>query len=315
MGTLVAQQTTATAVDENLTTLLDWTHVSQFSGFRWVVENTGGGTGNNLTDVHIDESTDGGTTNSLDEVDGATVVPIAAPFSAHLAFASTAKYVRVRAKCAAGEDTTAKAWLLADTITGRLCTLADVRTRLGYPTTTTDDDDMIYDAIRGVSAQFDSYCNRTLLLNATAATETYDGGGELLVVKRYPIVSVTSVKEATDYDFDNADALTVNSAYRLMEEKGIIASLNGRFITGADVVQVVYTGGYVAPSDTVGTGETALPDDIREAAIEQVSFLVKRKDDIGLTAVSAQGVNITKFSPIDLLPNVKRILNKYRRWT
>ena len=84
-------------------------------------------------------------------------------------------------------------------------------------------------------------------------------------------------------------------------------------MAGRGVIRVVYKGGYVAPADTVDTGETALPDDLREAAIEQSQFIFKRRNDIGLTSVSTNGMSISKYSAMDLLPNVKKILERYRR--
>ena len=195
MGSLVAQQTTATAIDADLTTIIDWVNVELFSSFRVIVENTGGGNANDIHDVTIDESDDGGTTPSLDQHAATPAVPITDGNSAHKSFTSTAKYLRVRAKCDTGEDTTVKAWLLADAVTGRLCTLSDVRNRCGYETTTTEDDTAILDIIRGVSVQFDTYTCRTLLLNATDATEYFDGGDNIISVPRYPIVSVTSLTE------------------------------------------------------------------------------------------------------------------------
>ena len=138
MGNLVAQQITATALDEDIADLIDWVYVEQFSDFRVIVENTGGGSADDITDVQIDESDDGGETSDDDQHAATPAVPIVAAASSHKAFTSTAKWLRVRALCAAGEDTTGKVWLLADTQTGLLCTLADVRARLGKADADTD---------------------------------------------------------------------------------------------------------------------------------------------------------------------------------
>lgn len=315
MSTIVADQTTATAVDEDLTDLIDWVNAENFSSFRVIVENTGGGSANDITDVQIDESDDGGTTPSLDQHAATPAVPIASGDSAHKTFSSTAKYLRVRALCAAGEDTTAKCWLMADTVTGRLCLLQDVRDRIGISSGDTDDDAAIKDIIRGVSGMFDTYCNRILLLNSTDATEYYDGEDDILMVQRFPVVSVTSLTESAEgtYDWDNETALTEDEHFRVLNELGIIRRLNGnKFMTGIDTIRLVYTGGYCAAGVTAGTGETALPDDLREAAIMQSQFVFKRRDDIGLTATSGQGMSITKFSAMSLLPMVKSTLERFR---
>ena len=80
-----------------------------------------------------------------------------------------------------------------------------------------------------------------------------------------------------------------------------------------DSVQVIYKGGYCSAGQAPGAGEYAMPADLREAAIEQATFIFKRKDDIGLAGVSAEGGSISKFSSMDLLPMVKNVLNDYRR--
>jgi len=314
MGTLIAEQTTATAVTATAVTLIDWVNVENSSSHRIIIENTGGGSGNDIDDVMIDESDDGGDTADLDQHAATPAVPIASGASAHKAFTSTAKYLRIRADCAAGEDTTAKAWLLADTLTGRLCTLTDVKNRIGSESGDTANDSVLNDLLRGVSASFDNYCNRIFLLNSLAATEYYNGGGNVIVVKRYPIVSITSVTESADYDWDNETALTANDGYHAIVDKGILRRLAADFYSGVDTVRVVYTGGYVAPGDTVGSGETALPDELREAAIRQCVYEFQRKDQLGVTSVSAMGTSYTRPDSIEFLPSVKKVLNRYKRW-
>ncbi len=196
----------------------------------------------------------------------------------------------------------------------RLCLLSDVRDRIGVEATDTANDDAIRGIIRGVSALFDQVTNRTLLLNASDATETLIPSGDMIHLKRYPIVSVTSVKEALDYDFAAATALTVNTAYRVMNQRGVIFRLSIDWLKKHDSVQVVYKGGYVAPGDTPAASETALPGELREAAIMQSQFILKRRDDIGQTSHSNTGFSVTTFSPMNLLPMVRAILKKHKRW-
>lgn len=311
MSTLVAQQTSTTSLTTTATTLMDWFNVEDYSDFRIVVENSGGGSAGTIDDVLIDESSDGGTTITLDQHAGVPTVPISAGDSAQKSFTSTAKWLRVRATSAT--DTTSIAWMMADTFSGGLCLLQDVRDRVGTETSNTTDDAAIQDMIRGVSGQFDTYADRIFLLNSSDATETFSSFGRYLSVPRFPIVSVTSVKEASDYDFSSATSLTVNDAYRVVNDKGYIYRLAASWSSGPDENQVVYKGGYVGPGATVSAGETALPNDIREAAIMQVQFVLNRRGDVGLTAVSSTGMSITKFSAMDLLPLVKKTLNMYRR--
>ena len=315
MSELAAKTSAAVAVDDSLTTLIDWTSIELMSGFTICVENAGGGSADDITDVQIDTSDDAGVTSSLDQHADTPAVPIASGDSKVGTFTETAKYIRVRALCGAENDTTANAWLLADSSQARICTLADVKDRLGV--TTTDYDVLINRLIVGTESVFDAYIHRPLIVNAADVTEYFTVLGPFLQLNRYPVVSITSLKQALDYDFDNADALTADTDYRLLNagKTGILKRVYSNWFSTDDSIQVIYRGGYTAAGQTPGDGETALPADIREAAIEQVSFIYKRRDDIGLAGVSAEGGSLSKFAPMDLLPMVKKILDRYKKPT
>ena len=313
MAELVAKTSSAVAVDESLTTLLDWVNIEQVSGFTIVVENAGGGSANDISDVQIDTSPDGGVTVSTDQHAGVPAVPIASGASATETFTETAAFVRVRALCAAGEDTTANAILLADSTTGRICTLADVKDRLGI--TDTEHDVTINRIITGLKSIFDAFTQRSLLLNSAAVTEYYTAEGPRLQLTRYPIAAITSIKIAYDYDFTNATALTADTDYRLVNggKKGIIFRIGVTWPSTEDALQIVYRGGFCSAGAAPGSGETAMSADLREAAIEQASFVFKRRDDIGLASVGHDGGSISKFSAIKLLPLVESILKNYQK--
>ena len=313
MAELVKKTSAAVAVDENLTTLIDWINIESVSGFTITVNNAGGGSANDITDVQIDTSVDGGLTVLTDQHAGVPAVPIASGKAAQGTFTETAAFVRVRGLCAAGEDTTAEAILLADTSAARICTLNDVKDRLGL--SDTDYDQMINTIIAGLLGIFNNYTRRTLIAPATDITEYYTGEGKLLQLREYPVISITSIKQAYDYDFDSADALTANTDYRMIRQgkNGVFFKLGMNWLSRDDSIEVIYRAGYCAAGVTPSASETALPDDLREAAILQASFIFKRKDDIGLSSVSSEGGSISKFQAIKLLPQTQEILNKYRR--
>ena len=210
------------------------------------------------------------------------------------------------------------------TVTELLCLVNDIKVRMGYEVTDKSDDEMLTQIIRGISSAFDTFAERTFILNQADATEYYEGGMELYV-KRYPIYSITSIKVSGDWDWTNTDALISDVDYRSQPQKGRIYYMpgaswpvdyyhsSGDFPCGVDNIQIIYRGGYIGPGGAVLAGQTGLPDDLREACIQQTCFYLKRRHDIGLTAVSAEGQSITKFSPYDLLPSVKRILARYKR--
>lgn len=313
MSQLVKKTSAAVAVDDNLTTLLDWINIESVSDFTIIINNAGGGSANDITDVQIDTSVDGGVTVQTDQHAGVPDVPIASGKASVETFTETAAFVRIRALCSAGEDTTAEATLLADTSIARVCTLNDVKDRLGLDDT--DYDQMINTIILGVGGIFDGYTNRMLIAPATDYTERVTGYGYMLRVKQYPIITITSIKEAWNYEFDDAEELTNPDDYIIANDglTGVLMRRIGIWPILPETIQIVYRGGYCAAGVAPGSGEYALPADIREAAILQASFIFKRKDDIGLSSVSAEGGSISKFQAIKLLPQVQEILNKYRR--
>jgi hypothetical protein len=313
MAELIVKTSSAVAVTDELTTIIDWVNIELFSGFTIVVANAGGGSADDLTDVQIDTSNDGGVTSSLDQHAGVPAVPIALGLASQGTFTETAAFIRVRALCANGDDTTANAHILADSTTARICTLADVKGRLGL--TLTDNDSLLNRIILGIEEIFNNETRRHLIVNAADVTEYYTGTGPHLQLNRYPVVSITSIKEALDYDFTNADVLVLNTDYRIIAggKNGIIYCPYGIWSSVEDSIEIIYRGGYCSAGQIPGEGEISLPADLREAAIEEVSFIFKRKDDIGLSSVSFEGGSFGSFSSIELLPMVKAVLQRYRR--
>ena len=194
-----------------------------------------------------------------------------------------------------------------------VCTADDVKLRLGI--SDSDYDDMIAAIIAGLTGRFDAFCGRTLLQTAGDVTEYYTGLRQYLQLNRYPLIAITSIKEAWDRDFDNAVALTAEDEYWPMSlgKNGIIFREAIVWPRKADSIQVIYRGGYTAAGETPGSSEIALPAEIREAAIMQATMVYKRRDDIGLSAVGFEGGSMTKFQAMKLLPDVEEVLKQYRR--
>jgi len=198
-----------------------------------------------------------------------------------------------------------------------LCTRNDIKDRKGISATDTDHDDVIDQIILGFLSRAESYTARTLIVTAADVTEFLTGGTEYIQLTRYPVVDITSIKIAYDFDFDSADALTANTDYRVLRggNKGVILRCVGIWPMAHESIQALYRGSYCAAGVTPSAGEVALPDDLREAAIIQCSFLFNRKDDIGLAGVSFAGGGFSKFEAVKLLPEVESILKSYRRIT
>jgi hypothetical protein len=64
----------------------------------------------------------------------------------------------------------------------------------------------------------------------------------------------------------------------------------------------------------VGAGQTPLPDDLEQAAVEQVASWFQTRDMLGLVRNRPWQGDYQQFAQLDLLPNVKAVLTRYERW-
>ncbi len=196
MGYEIGSQTTATAIGASLTTLLNWTPVDGYSDFHLITENTGGGSGNDITDVQLDQSDDGGVTVSLDAKDVSPAVAITTGISDHVTFTPTTTHVRIRATCTAAEDTTAKCWITADSLSIEvgiyaLTTLDRVKDFLGITVTTYDE--ILNRLINEATASIETYCSRKFKARAYMM-ERYKGSNlYTLQIRNYPVISVERI--------------------------------------------------------------------------------------------------------------------------
>jgi len=191
-----------------------------------------------------------------------------------------------------------------------LTQLSTVKTRLAI--IVTDYDDLLISAIRTVSDRFDKQCNRTLARTGSAAYE-FDARNTEILPPCYPIEAVTKFE------------LRANETGGWVEQTGIeylirrqcvisLPSPIGYLLTSARLARITYAGGYVLPGTTPGAGQTALPDALEQAAIEQVAFWYRNRDKSGLIRSWPHFGTYETFVQSDLLPEVKSLLKKYERF-
>jgi hypothetical protein len=164
----------------------------------------------------------------------------------------------------------------------------------------------------GLGAEADLFCRRKL--EKQTKTELFDPVGQSLFVAAYPIIAITSIKESLDQDWENVEALTAGDDYVIYADRGQIARKWTVWLPGRQTVQVVYSGGYVDPVTTPGTGEQAVPADLQRAILMQARYEWQRKDRVGATRITMQDGSAAFEQPIDLLPTVKQVLERYRRY-
>jgi hypothetical protein len=164
--------------------------------------------------------------------------------------------------------------------------------------TGTENDPWYEQMIGAVTDAVQSYCDR--LFAEAAYSEKYDGNGkDQLRLKQYPISAVTSL--AID---DDAVDLTDADEYQLYADEGIICLPYGIFSKGRRNVEVAYTAGY-----------STIPEDLEQAVIEWIALKwhERQENRIGITNKGGNVAGSLSFAQDDIPPEVRKILDLYRR--
>ena len=202
-----------------------------------------------------------------------------------------------------------------------LATTANLKTRLGITDAT--DDTLLAAILAGVSAQMAIATGRVWRGAPCLEETTWDADTPLLLnvphertewlwLPAWPLVSVGSVTESLDKDWDNEDALTEDDDYTVDYELGGIHK--PYWLRGAQTVQVYAVGGYVAAGGEVGDGQVAIPADLAEAAYTQASYVYLHRGNVGVLSASAGGAAVSMaHAGLPLLDSVKTACDGYRR--
>src|SRR5438876_346854 len=188
-----------------------------------------------------------------------------------------------------------------------LTQLATVKSRLAL--TVTDYDDLLTNAIKAVSARFDKETNRTLS-RTTTATHEFDATDTEILPPCYPIETVTKFELKSN----ETDGWSEQTGVEYLARNKCVISLRLPLGASSQLARITYSGGYVLPGTSPGAGQTALPDDLEQAAVEQVAYWFRNRDTTGLLRIWPHDGTYEAFLQSDLLLEVKAVLKKYERW-
>lgn len=184
-----------------------------------------------------------------------------------------------------------------------LCTLQDVKTRIGKAVTDTKDDEAINQIIPAVSAAIEDYIER--YVHSTAHVEVFNvrSGQHIFFLRGVPVTAITAVHNDLDRDFGTA-TLIDSEEYSCDTECGILYFEPGYpALAGDRVLQVTYTGGVAA--DTAALENTNTGRVLREAAILQAAYLTRTRKTIGAVSESGGELGAITWARGDsLLPEV-----------
>jgi hypothetical protein len=199
-----------------------------------------------------------------------------------------------------------------------LTNLSTIKQRLGLQDADVKDDAILTNALAAVSARFEQECNRQFGL-VLGQKDEFQGDETELRVRSYPVVpgsvSLFEVKSNETDGFVAQDP----AQFEFVVRKNFIISLVERLGTWKMVLRVTYSGGYILPDGTspappAGSNPPALPDDLEQAAVEQVCYWYQSRNRLGLVSVSGEGGSISQYAQLDLLPSVKAVLKRHERW-
>jgi hypothetical protein len=190
-----------------------------------------------------------------------------------------------------------------------LTQLDTVKTRLALLDTSYDV--ILEQAIIAISARFDQETNRSLARTENAVYEFPVGVTEI-AVPCYPVEAVTRF----EFKASEAEGWVEQPEVEHLVRRGCIICVTSGFILPptALIGRVTYAGGYLLPGAEPVPGANPLPADLEQAAVEQTAFWFQTRDLLGVIRQWPKGGNYVQFADPDLLPAVRRILERYTRW-
>jgi len=192
-----------------------------------------------------------------------------------------------------------------------LTQLATIKARLAI--TVTDYDTLLTNVIKAVSARFDNECNRTFA-RLENGTYEFDSRETEILPPCYPIEAVAKFELKSNETEGWVEQIGVEYLLRRQCVISLLAPLDTRHSTlGLSLARVTLTGGYVLPGDTASVGQTALPDDLEQAVVEQVAYWYRNRDKLGLVRSWPHQGTYESFAQLDLLLEVRAVLRNYER--
>src|SRR6266478_299300 len=194
-----------------------------------------------------------------------------------------------------------------------LTQLLTVKSRLALDEFNVQFDALLANAIKAISARFDKETNRTLA-RTEDATHEFSADETEILVPCYPVETVTKFElKSTE-----AEGWVEQTGIDFLIRRACIISLTSPLSTlnsQPSTCRVTYTGGYLLPGSADVPSATRLPDDLEQAAVEQVAFWFQNRDKIGLNTIWPHAGTYEKFIQTDLLLEVKAVLKSYERWS
>lgn len=180
---------------------------------------------------------------------------------------------------------------------------------INNPTT----DGKIQSLITRVSALIENYCNRNFMDYVTTdKTEWFDAKTNIVYLKEFPVISVTSVNVSEDGGL-NQTLLTEDDSsmggYYVDLDKGAVMTQNMAFkfldyyVTPYRSLEIAYRAGYT---------EDNLPEDLKLAVLDLVAYYLDAESKPTKTMLGATLDNPLPYVANSFPAHIRRILDLYR---
>lgn len=188
-----------------------------------------------------------------------------------------------------------------------LTQLSTVKARLEIDEFDVKYDALLTNAIKATGARFEMICRRKFA-RTTNIQQEYELREPHILLTLYPFESLTTWETRTD---PNGSWNDVTGLAYDVTQKCVLTPVTQLPCAGRG--RITYTAGYVMPGDTVEAGQTALPDDLEQAAVEQVAAWFTNRDKVGLIRNWPKAGVYQEFQQSELLPSVAEVLAAYTR--
>jgi hypothetical protein len=190
-----------------------------------------------------------------------------------------------------------------------LTTLAAVRARLGLTELEVQWDTLLANAILAVSARFDRECNRTFA-RTEGIEQEFVPGDTRINLRCAPVEGITRFELKTT----EAEGWTEQTDVDYLIRHRCVLCLAQPIGADTQQARVIYTGGFVASSAAPGPGQTPLPADLEQAALEQVCWWFQNRDRLGLSRLWEYHGTYRHFGDLDLLTRTRAVLARHTRF-
>ena len=175
-------------------------------------------------------------------------------------------------------------------------------------------DGKIQTLITQVSALIQNYCNRQFVAySTTPKVEWHDGKTNLVCLKEFPVIAVSSVTTSSDGGITQeavaaADSSPYNGGYLVDIENGTVFTSDGsKFIDSYNIpfrsLEITYTAGYT---------QDDLPLDLQLCTIDLVHYYESDENVPTKSMLGATIDNALPYTANSFPPHIRRILDLYR---